>query len=754
MNTLVPRNNSPAAVRSRAYNKYAVAGMIFVSLSLVAFLGLYAVYSIQAAANFSRVKNDEVWRAGVGASQQTSELNDLVKNLRYLIASNSMQRWLIEKDASSRGGLEKDFLALAASNAFYHQIRLLDMNGIETVRVDRHAGKLATVSSRSLQNKSGRYYFSEAMKLSQGQLYISPLDLNVENGVVEAPLRPTLRLASPVFDTDGKKQGILILNFSAAELLIQLRQNASYGKGEPWLLNNAGYWLIGPPAVEWAFMYPQRRDRTAERAYPEAWQEIVKGPASGQFMAAGDLFSYSKVALPAGVSSSPIGESNNVAAWSWVFVTHLPGARLAEMNWATAGPFLLIGAVLLPLFGFIAFVANDQYARRRDAEIQREAAEFRAHDERMATLIIESSPSAFVVIDDKGRVVQVNAAVERMFGYSRVELIGQMAEMMLPDRYRDSDGLIDDYFVVPETRGFKLGYGNDRVGLHKDGSEFIIEVGLGKMQIGDDRLLIASVADVSEQRKLQTENENERAEIRRLNASLEMRVAERTEELLAINRELEAFSYSVSHDLRSPLRTIDGFSQILEQDYHEQIDEAGQKHIARIRRSAQRMGELIDDLLKLSRISRGDLTRADIDLSAQVRQVSDVLRSAAPDRQVEIEIADGIRANGDARLLMIVFENLLGNAWKFTISRNPARIEFGQTETDGKVAYFVRDNGAGFDMAYAGKLFGAFQRLHSGSEFPGHGIGLATVQRIIGKHGGRIWAEAEPEKGAAFYFTL
>jgi signal transduction histidine kinase/HAMP domain-containing protein len=238
-------------------------------------------------------------------------------------------------------------------------------------------------------------------------------------------------------------------------------------------------------------------------------------------------------------------------------------------------------------------------------------------------------------------------------------------------------------------------------------------------------------------------------------AELEQRVAERTAQLEAANKELEAFSYSVSHDLRAPLRSIDGFSQALLEDYAESLDAQGQDFLRRIRNATQRMGELIDALLILARVTRADLQREVSDLSDMARAVVAELRRQEPTRQVEWVIADGLKVSGDARLLRVVLENLLSNAWKFSAKQPAARIEFGALEpTGGLLTCFVRDNGAGFDMAYADKLFGAFQRLHRGDEFPGTGVGLATVQRVIHRHGGRIWAEASVGQGATFYFTL
>jgi len=243
-------------------------------------------------------------------------------------------------------------------------------------------------------------------------------------------------------------------------------------------------------------------------------------------------------------------------------------------------------------------------------------------------------------------------------------------------------------------------------------------------------------------------------EVRRLNAELEQRVVRRTAQLEAANNELEAFSYSVSHDLRAPLRTIDGFSQALQEDVAGSLDETNRDHLQRIRQATQRMDRLIDDLLTLSRVARSDMRRETVDLSELARSIAAELRNSEAERNVEFAIADDVAAEGDPALLRVALSNLIGNAWKFTSRQPTAHIEFSAAEHDGAREYFVRDNGAGFDMAHAGKLFGAFQRLHTASEFPGTGIGLATVQRIVHRHGGQVRAEGEMGQGATFYFTL
>ena len=242
--------------------------------------------------------------------------------------------------------------------------------------------------------------------------------------------------------------------------------------------------------------------------------------------------------------------------------------------------------------------------------------------------------------------------------------------------------------------------------------------------------------------------------VRSLNDDLERRVRERTAQLELANQELAAFSYSVSHDLRAPLRAIDGFSHVLLEGYGDRLDAEGRRYLERVRLGTQRIGHLIDGLLKVSRVSRTELQREPLDLSARVRALLDDLARRDPGRRVATVVPPGLAASGDPRMLALALENLLDNAWKFTANTPGARIEFGAVQLAGEQVFLVRDNGAGFDMAYADKLFSVFQRLHDTQDFQGTGVGLAVAQRIIHRHGGRIWAEAEPGLGATFFFTL
>ena len=441
---------------------------------------------------------------------------------------------------------------------------------------------------------------------------------------------------------------------------------------------------------------------------------------------------------PVVIRSSPLYDSERVVGY--VEIAHsyrdvIAGTLGVGLLGLLLGTMVYFALQTLPLRAVRAL-------RRLNKELVEGQEARRESEERYSTLV-EWTPEPIVVHRD-GQILFVNPAAIKLFGArSASDLAGKPVLDLVHAEFHQS-WLERLKIIVDHSADLPM---MERRLLRLDGTAIEAET-KGTLIVYDGIPAIhLAIRDITDRKRYAEE-------LQRLNLELEQRIQQRTQELQVANSELEAFSYSVSHDLRAPLRAIHGFSCLVEQQYAGQIDEQGRDMLRRVGAGVNKMGALIDDLLRLSRISRQTMRIQPVDLSGLAWEVIGELQDGAPERKVEWVIAAQLPAKGDPGLLRIVLQNLIGNAWKYSSKRADARIEVSLTAWRGRPAYFVRDNGAGFDMAYADKLFGAFQRLHSQGEFPGTGIGLATVKRIIYRHGGDVGAESKLGEGATFHFTL
>lgn len=689
---------------------------------------MWQLYSNQVQYQKNAYQSTEEHVVQLASQLITNEIKILRKDALYLSEKSLLREWLETHSPLSLKKLTDDMMSFARHRKVYDQIRFLDENGREVVRVQQQQGQYQSVPLHQLQDKSGRYYVTEVLSLYKGDVYMSPFDLNVEGGVIQVPRKPMIRVGTPVFDQAGNKRGLIVVNYNGRKLLNRIRSLKSFSKTGIWLLNDKGFWLLGPENKEWGFMYPDRQNDHFGHDFKDVWATVNKGPKKSKLLLSEGWFIYQTI--------EPKDYSFNGDDGRWTILSYVSQEQievaLSKSFRNSIAAFLALAFLLAVVAGVITMFRVQR--QKAEAAIRESEANFRG--------LFDFAPDPIVIVDEQGVITLTNQQVKEKFGYTLDELKGQSVEVLVPEKYRHQH--VSDrrqYSEKPVLRA--MGAGLELFAVRKDGTEFPVEISLSPVNTERGPLVLSNIRDITVRK--QTEQE-----IGRLNDNLKRQ----NWELALVNNELETFSYSVSHDLRAPLRALEGFSNTLISDYGDQLDERGKDRLERISSAATRMSDLIDSLLSLSGVSRTELKKETVDVSELANKVVEELRLGDAAHHVRVSVQPGLIATADRQLLRVILDNLLGNAWKFARNTADAHIEVEGHSKDGECIFSVKDNGVGFDMKYAEKLFGAFQRFHSANQFPGTGIGLATVQRAIHKHGGRIWAESQVGEGATFYFVL
>lgn len=701
---------------------------IFLPLTPLVAIIFYALYQNEIAAIENIIETQDKNKTQLSSNIIESHLHSLEADALFISGLKNLSEWLKTDSNRAMKDLQADIISYMTHYPHYDQIRLINAEGLEKFRINNNSGEAELVPQNELQDKSSRYYVKEIKSLKNGEIYISVFDLNIEHGKLEQPIKPILRAGTPIY-INGDFRGSLFLNYLGTQLLDELRKHSSPDRNrEIWLLNEESYFFLGPSAdQEWGFMFEEGINKRFSTLYPEVWAQR-KSSGTAHYKNKGNIFQISPIQVNRFL--------HNAKKKHWYVVIKTSKEYVDQKSIQVASQLSRIAAFIITILAISCWVIAKKEIARNQSDVKL------IESEKQYRHLLQGAPDAIIVVNQHGIIQIVNDAVLHVFHYSREELLNHSVEKLLPERHREIHIYHrENYLKNLATR--PMGEGNELLARRKDGNEFPVEISLSPLKHGSEIWVTAIIRDVS----IRHEHSKQ---VEKLNNQLRSRSAE----LETINKELETFSYSVSHDLRAPLRAIDGFSKTVLRDYTEKLDERGRDRLERIRAAAQKMGRLIDDILALSRISRAELRKENVDITQLSTNIFKELQQSDLKRKVDFSAQSIMTAMADPRLLSVALTNLLSNAWKFTSRTQDARICVYMETQDNNQVYCIQDNGAGFNMDYADKLFGAFQRLHDTSEFPGTGIGLASTQRVIHKHGGRLWANAEEGKGATFYFTL
>ncbi|HBA66863.1 MAG TPA: hybrid sensor histidine kinase/response regulator, partial [Methylococcaceae bacterium] len=750
MNTLLNRSSKhdPYQMtlgRGRFFKDFM---LLFLPVSFLVMAGTLLLGESRIHAELSILMADETIFVELGQGRLDQELAVPIGHLMSLINENPVRRVYQAPIGSDSSSMQEAFFSLMSRNPIYDKVRWIDERGMEQVRVNNRRGRPVVVPRNELQAKDDRYFFTDTMLLNQGEIYISPLDLNMDDGRIEIPYKPTIRVSSPVFDELGKPRGILIINIMAKSMLDAFVHSAGPAIDRLMLVNDEGYWLKSPNAQdEWGFMF--QREATLATRHPQVWEAITR-QKKGQVRFDDGLWTWSSVLL------TPIQDARLSHNIHWKVISHLPMEKLSTVENNVWSAKIASASVILLLFAIGIWRLIQAKSARALAE--KEAALARGEAESATRLqeaqacfrmLFEANASGLLVVDAEGKIVMANPAFESLFCYQVSEVVNRPVEILLPEKFRSRHARQrKDYLQNPTTRA--MGEGRDLYGTRKDGSIFPIEIGLSPYRSDNQLFVVATIVDISERKRIQDA-------LLQMNETLERNVAERTAELQAAKLEAERlasvksnFLANMSHEIRTPMNAILGLAYLLEKA-HLGTDELNL--VKKIRIAGRSLLGIINDILDFSKIESGrlEIEHAPFRLSDVLDNVATLMSAIEYSNKVELIMGpapEGIEfLRGDALRLEQILVNLTSNALKFTKQGSVTISVIKLPPKDGRdyLRFSVRDTGIGIPIEKQAEIFNAFSQEDTSTtrRFGGTGLGLTICRHLAHMMGGELGVNSE-----------